>query len=348
MESAIAPLDVREGALTLLAARVHAALKQRLVGTCTRDRTPVAPQVNGRDADVARASASRWLINMPIIRRRGTDEVEGDTQMTGRRVLPVSVARGAWAILAALASAACGVAACGVASFNTVPHTVTTTTQPGSPVTKVDVQNDNGDIEFRRGDRGTVTRTEAWISARPSYTQSLRSGTLTIRARCPRNVSDNQCSVKLVITVPPTVELNVTTTNGSIRAAGFQSEIIAANSTNGNVNVSLDAQPASMSLETTNGNIAATASGTVPAGQLNVTAKSTNGDVNVSVKQAPTMLSLATVNGVIQAMVPPGSYRLTTHTVFGSVSTRGLRNDLTASNAVTAQTVFGDITVSAG
>jgi putative adhesin len=266
---------------------------------------------------------------MPIMRRRAP--------------LPLSLGMGAWAVLAALAAAACG-----SASSTTVRHTATTTTQAGSPVIRVDVQNDNGDIAFRPQSRGTVTRTEAWNSVRPSYTQSLRSGTLTIRTQCPTNVPRNQCSVRLVIAVPPTVDINATTTNGNVRAAGFQSKTMAANSSNGEVTVSLDAQPASLSLETINGDITATASGKVRGAQSTVIAKSTDGDVNVSLKRAPTTLSLATNTGDIDATMPPGSYRLTTHTVSGDVSVSGVRNDPTASDAVSAQTVSGDITLAGG
>jgi hypothetical protein len=263
--------------------------------------------------------------------------------MRRRASLLLRLAGVAWALLAAVASAGWG-----LAGFARARHTVTRTTQTGSPVTKVDVRNDNGDIEFRAGSRGTITRTEAWNLVRPSYTQSLRSGTLTILARCPKNVPRNQCSVRLVITVPPTVDISARTTNGNVRATGFQSQAIAANSTNGDVRVSLDAQPASLSLGTTNGDVSAIASGKVRGAQSNVTAKSTNGNVNVSLKRPPTTLSLATVNGSIHGAVPAGSYRLTTRTVFGRVSLSGLLNDPNTLDAVSAQSVFGNISLSGG
>lgn len=260
----------------------------------------------------------------------------------GTRLL-LSLAGVALAVLATVASGAWG-----SASFAPPRHKVTTTVQTGSPLTRVNVHNDNGDIVFQPGSRGTVTRTEAWNFVRPSYTQSLRSGTLTIRASCPNHVRANKCHVRLVITVPPTVDINARTTNGNVRVAGFQSQTLAANSANGNVKVSLDAQPASLSLRTTNGDVIATASGKVRAPQSNVNAKSTNGNVNVSLKHAPTSLSLATVSGSIHGTVPAGSYRLTTHTVFGTVSVSGLRHDPTASDAISANTVFGGISLSGG
>jgi len=249
----------------------------------------------------------------------------------------------AWAGLSAVASAAWG-----FASFTPARHTMTITTETGGPVTKVDVRNDNGDIAFRPGSPGAVTRTEAWNFVRPSYTQSLHSGTLTIRVRCPKNVSNNRCSVRLAITVPPTVDISARTTNGNVRAAGFQSQAVVANSTNGDVNVALDAQPVGLSLRTINGNVTAKASGKVNAAHSEVTATSTNGNVDVSLKRAPTTLSLATVTGSIRGRVPAGSYRLTTHTVFGRVSVNGLRNDPNTSDAVSARTAFGNISLSGG
>lgn len=253
----------------------------------------------------------------------------------------ISLPGAAWAVMSALGSAAWG-----LESSGNVRHTVTTTTSAGGPVTKVDVHNDNGEIIFQPGKRGAVTRTETWNFVRPSYAQSLRSGTLTIRGRCPENVPRNQCSVRLVITVPPTVDIDVTVTNGEVHATGFQSHTIAARSTNGGLTVTLDAQPVSLRLETTNGTVTAAAGGNIRAAHSNVTAKSTNGDVNVSLKLPPTTLSLATVNGSIHAWVPAGSYRLTTHTVFGKVDVSGLRNDPGASATVSAKTVLGDITLS--
>jgi len=136
---------------------------------------------------------------VPIMRRRGS--------------LLVPFVSAAWAVFAAVASASWG-----FASFAGARRTVTTTTQTGSPVTKVDVRNDNGDIAFRPGSRGTIARAEAWNFVRPSNTQSLRSGTLPIRARCPKMVRPTSApsdwlppsdwlrqtgSVRLVITVPP-------------------------------------------------------------------------------------------------------------------------------------------------
>jgi len=261
-----------------------------------------------------------------------------------RRVTLRQSLAGIWlGVLATVVSAASA-----SASFNVNParHTVTTTTLTGRPVTKVNVENDNGDIILRPGRRGTVLRTEAWNFVRPSYTQSLRSGTLMIRASCPKNVPHNRCSVRLVITVPRGVDIDAATTNGSVRASGFDGRTTAAATTNGDVDVSLDAQPVSLSVEATNGDVSAAAIGKVQAPHSSVSAKSTNGNVDVSLMHAPTTLALATINGNVRGTVPAGSYRLTTRTLFGRVSVNGLRNDPAAANALSATTISGSITLS--
>ena len=211
-------------------------------------------------------------------------------------VVLLSVSVLMWAVSAGVASASSE-----LPTSPTPVHTVTTTTPTGSPVARVNVQNDNGDITFLPGSPGTVTRTEAWNVGEPSYSQSLINGTLTIRAQCPSAVPDNDCSDSLVITVPSTVDIDASTTNGKVQADGLQSPTVAASSTNGDVNVSLDAPP--------------------------------------------TNLSMSTINGAIYGTVPAGPYALTTDTINGQVIVTGIENDPTASDAVSAHNVNGDITV---
>jgi len=238
----------------------------------------------------------------------------------------------ALSVSAVMWSASAGVAAASskLASLTPSLNTVTTTMPTGSPVARVNVQNDNGAVVFRAGSPGTVTRTEAWNFVEPSYSQSLSDdGTLTIRARCPSDVPDNDCSVSLVITVPPTVAIRASTINGNVEVAGFQSPTVAATSTNGNVNISLDVPPAGFPSPT-------------------VAAKSTNGDVNVSLESVPTKLLMSTINGRIHSTVPAGAYALSTATVNGQVTTvTGIEDDPdpAASVALSADTINGDITL---
>ena len=178
-------------------------------------------------------------------------------------------------------------------------HTVTTSTPTGTPVARVNVQDDSGDITFVPGSSGSVTRTAAWNSVEPSYSQSLSDGTLTIQAQCPSDVLDNQCSTSLVITVPSTVIIDAVTTNGDVQVTGFRSLTVAASSTNGDINVSLDAPPTSLSMSTINGTI----NGTIPAGTYALTAGTINGHVAVTgIKNDPTasdVISAHDMNGDI-------------------------------------------------
>ncbi len=198
----------------------------------------------------------------------------------------------------------------------------TTNERPRGRITKVILQNDNGDIDVRAGDTTTVKRVERWNFSRPRYSQEVSDGTVTVRARCPKMMFFNNCSVALELTVPEGAEVQSTTTNGDVDVDGIAGRTVSATSTNGDLTFD-------------------------DLGAETIRAHTTNGDVDISLLDKPDDLDVTSTNGDIDVAVPSGSYDIETNTTNGDVSLEGLADDAEAMRKLSATTTNGDITLSA-
>jgi hypothetical protein len=194
----------------------------------------------------------------------------------------------------------------------------TATQRAEGRITKVVVENDNGDITVRPGDDAKVKRVERWNYMRPSYSQDVEDGTLIVRARCPGINLFNNCAVTLELTVPEGAEVTSSTTNGDTDVTGINGKRVSVSSTNGDL--TLD-----------------------DLGAEAVRAHTTNGDIDVAIGERPDAIDVSSTNGDIDVSVPKGSYDIRTNTTNGDVSVNGLEDDSDATSELSASTTNGDI-----
>lgn len=193
----------------------------------------------------------------------------------------------------------------------------TKTTPARGTVKRVVVSNDNGDVTVRTGGDASVKRTERWNFVRPSYSQDVSDGTLTVRAKCP-NVPLNNCAVDLVLQVPTKAAVQTRTVNGDVHVDGISGSPVTVTSTNGDLTLT-DLATASLGAETT------------------------NGDIDVALGERPDKVDLSSTNGDIDAVLPKGSYDIQTRTTNGDVSVKALDDDSSSRRKVSVSTTNGDI-----
>lgn len=177
-----------------------------------------------------------------------------------------------------------------------------------------------------------------WHSGpRPTLTVDAEGGTTTIQGRCG-NAWLSLCFLELTVSVPPTADLTVASTNGAIGVSGLNGSV-RVETTNGTI----DARNlvGTLDLQTTNGAIRAAA-----CESDDVTARTTNGAVDLHFTRAPGTVEARSTNGSITVSVPSdASYFIDAHTVNGRVDTGDIGSDRKADRTITAETVNGGITV---
>jgi hypothetical protein len=186
------------------------------------------------------------------------------------------------------------------------------------------LQLDLGDanVTIARGGR----RTAVEIDRREDYsfghsaetTHTVRNGTFVLRSRCPRTVL-HSCSVRYLVTVPDNIPVDVRTTSGSVRLAGYRGSARVATGS-GDVSIS-DYCGFGLQARAESGRIAA--------------------DVACALQQ----LSLRSTSGSVQVVVPPGRYRLDAETAAGSRTVRGVIEATDAPFSLQALSSSGDVTV---
>lgn len=131
----------------------------------------------------------------------------------------------------------------------------------------------------------------------PVVTRELDAGVLTISLRCPRSVLGD-CDGSLRLIVPDNVPLTVRTSSGD---------------------VNFDRYRGSAEVDTSTGDIDV-------AGYCGfaLRARANSGDVRAAATCAPERLELRSRSGDVQAIVPPGRYRLDADTDEGQRRVRGI------------------------
>jgi uncharacterized protein involved in outer membrane biogenesis len=192
-----------------------------------------------------------------------------------------------------------------------------------SPVTKIVVRADAGDVDVRAGLTGDVvlTRRDAWTVNRPTISEHYADGVLTIRTRCGGLRGVLRCRSDLRIDAPPEVDVAVRTEAGDVDLRGL----------NGRADV-----------QTTSGDIR-----THRLEPVTVKALTDAGNVSLDLFGEPARTEAESNGGNVRVTVPYGPYRVDANTKAGNVKVEGLIRDDLAPQAIDALTNAGDITVRA-
>lgn len=167
-----------------------------------------------------------------------------------------------------------------------------------------------------------VRRTDRFAFGQPATSgRDLVDGVLRLRSRCAATALGT-CSATYRLTVPNNVPITVVTGSGDVQLAGFRG---------------------SARIATETGDIAASSF----CGFL-LDARTESGDVSATAACAAERLELRSRTGDVQAVVPPGRYRIDAESDQGSQSVRGLLPVDDAPFQILALSGAGDVELEAG
>jgi Putative adhesin len=192
-----------------------------------------------------------------------------------------------------------------------------------SPVRKIVVRGDIGDVSVRAGLTGDVVvdREDAWTVDRPSVHERFSNGVLTIETRCGGLTQLLRCRSDLSIDAPPTVDVSIMTQDGDIALRGLSGRT---------------------EVETKSGSIR-----TQRLEPVVVRATSKGGDVSLDLFGQPARTEAESDGGDVHVTVPYGPYRVDATADTGEVKVEGVIRDDLAPQRIAALTKVGDITVRA-
>src|SRR3954453_20582513 len=143
-----------------------------------------------------------------------------------------------------------------------------------------------------------VSRTDRFSFGHPAEAKrTVRSGTLDLRSRCPAALIGS-CSSAYRLRVPDNVSIAVRTTSGRISSSGYRGSA-RVDTSSGNVNF--------------NGWCG-----------FNLQVRAVTGNVRTVASCSPDRLQLRSRRGSIDALVPPGRYRVDAESDEGTRTVRGL------------------------
>jgi hypothetical protein len=193
------------------------------------------------------------------------------------------------------------------------------------PLDAISLDLGNADAEIVGGRDEPVVevrRTERFAFGQPAERRrDVSGGVLSLRSRCASAILGS-CSATYRLIVPNNVPLTVRTGSGDVRLAGFRG---------------------SARIETRTGDIAASSF----CGFL-LEARADRGDVSATAACAPERLELRSRTGDVQAVVPPGRYRIDADSDEGTRTLRGLAPVDDAPFQILALSRAGDVQVEAG
>jgi DUF4097 and DUF4098 domain-containing protein YvlB len=146
---------------------------------------------------------------------------------------PPSGGVAAWRVVGGIVAAVVVVAATVGVVANFTEQRRTATTTYAQAVSKVVVDTDTGSVELKAGTAGSPVvvereeRSSLGSSARSS--ESVSGSVLTVRADCRGVIG--WCGVGYTVTVPPGTAVSVTTSTGSVEAAGLDGDLGVTTST---------------------------------------------------------------------------------------------------------------------
>jgi hypothetical protein len=197
-------------------------------------------------------------------------------------------------------------------------HKSVQTYQVSSPVSTLIVTTHVGNVTINgsSGSGVSIVQQIAYSSSQPELTHSVSGGTLNVGYACS---FQPVCGVAYVITVPSTVNVQVSTVTGAVRLAGL----------GGRVSVKVDA-----------GFIDATAmSSAVASFTTDV------GGVDASFTAAPTTLSADTKAGSVTLHVPAtAAYQISVHAYLGK-TTISVPHAASAARTISATSDIGAVSI---
>ena len=200
------------------------------------------------------------------------------------------------AAIAALALASCGGSVSAETTFDEVPTAITVTSGFGN----VSVQADDGPT--------TVIAEITASGETPEWSATMNGTELVIDDACGDRTD---CTVNLIVRAAATADVTITSSDGGISIAGFNSSVSLSG---GADNVVLNGIVGPISVDLTKGSLLA-AGLVTDAGVFHTGA----GNLDVTIVEPFTSLSVTSDVGDVTAQVPGGEYDVTATTPSGSI-----------------------------
>ena len=227
-----------------------------------------------------------------------------------------------------------------VAQFFTQQQVQTVSLPVG--LTAVTAATDLGSVHVRvaaAGERPQLEMILRWSFDRPSVQQAVTPDTEQVQARCPQHWMPGACSVDLMLVVPASTALQLSSQTGEVFVGGTSGALAAATST-GRITLSA-VSGTTLSARTDTGDVRVLATGQDQA----VIASTDTGRVDLSFAKAPRSVRASTSTGDVSITLPStDSYAVTTRTDVGGASVM-VPNDPSATRTVSASTSVGDIQI---
>jgi hypothetical protein len=167
-----------------------------------------------------------------------------------------------------------------------------------------------------------VSHTDRFAFGHPAVAErAVRGGTLRLRARCPAALFGH-CSSAYRLRVPDNVPVRVRTTSGSVSSSGYRGS------------ATIDTRSGDVNFDGWCG--------------FNLQVRADAGHVRAVASCPPQRLQLRSRAGSVEALVPPGRYRVDAESDEGKRSVRGVTTGDDAPFTVQALSTTGDVRVASG
>jgi len=164
-----------------------------------------------------------------------------------------------------------------------------------------------------------VSRTDRFSFGHPAEAErAVQGGTLQLRSRCPAALVGS-CASAYRLRIPDNVPVTVRTTSGNVASSGYRG---------------------SARVDTNTGDVSFTG-----WCGFNLQIRAVAGDVRAAAACAPERLELRSRRGRVQALVPPGRYRVDAESDEGSRDVRGVTEADDAPFQIQALSTSGDVSV---
>ena len=225
------------------------------------------------------------------------------------------------------------------------------------PVDSIVVAIDAGTVEVMvgSGEGVHVERQIRFDDDRPDVSHSVEDRRLRIEADCRGGFFGSACSVDHLLLVPPTVDVEIDTSAGSVVVKGIQGTVKVDT---GSGSIELVDLPGSVAADSGAGGIVldglsgvvevGTGSGGVRGVRLSTPSllvDTGSGSIDVRFEAAPGDVELDAGSGSVTVVVPAGSYRLDLDTGSGSTGSSGITDDSTSPRTIRVRTGSGSIRV---
>jgi hypothetical protein len=167
-----------------------------------------------------------------------------------------------------------------------------------------------------------VSHTDKFSFGHPAESERVvQGGTLRLRSRCPATLVGS-CRSSYRLRVPDNVPVRVRTTSGNVTSSGYRGS------------ATVDTRSGDVNFDGWCG--------------FNLQVRAEVGDVRAAAACTPQRLQLRSRQGSVDALVPPGRYRVDAETDEGTRTVRGLTTGDDAPFQVQALSTTGDVHVGSG